>query len=179
MRLITNYHHKPSGLNLRKTNLIYCQLKYVWILRNKDKLKQNLPPTSRFPQFSFAPSPTLTFGLTGLFLTLFSSPLTAVPRFARFLHIFCRHREARLCPVAGSVPRPLQPAASGMGQPWPRLTETTPAALPLPKRGYLPPTQPAMLAKMNIYPTYSNAFTAVTPRTVLTLLNYCHYQKPL
>lgn len=51
------YHARQISLNLGKISLIYCQLKYNAIVRNKDKIK-HLPHT--FSRLSFSPSfPTL------------------------------------------------------------------------------------------------------------------------
>lgn len=71
-----------------------------------------------------------------LFLSLYSLLLFPASIFSPFLNGFTEVPPgwpAQLCPVAGS----LEPAMSGMGNPWPLLTEATTAAPLLPKPCHL------------------------------------------
>lgn len=45
-RLATIHSHSQDKLDLVKFNLIYCHLKQIWVVRNKDKLKQDFFPLS-------------------------------------------------------------------------------------------------------------------------------------
>lgn len=54
-RLLTNYPHRQNRLDLRKINIIYWQLQYILVGRNKGK-RNNNTFLSPLPRINFTPS---------------------------------------------------------------------------------------------------------------------------